>query len=85
MIVNYIGGLKDDLEKYNLLEWVQNFINNVKFEGYKVYGVFSELDVLKEYNGNIEWCEVVRYDYRNINFEIIMYLLKKKILEIWLF
>lgn len=49
----------------------------MKFEGYKVYGVFSELDVLKEYNGNIEWCEVVRYDYRNINYEIIMYLLKK--------
>lgn len=71
MIVNYKGGPKDDSEKYNPSEWVQNLINNVKSEGHKAHGVFSELDVLKEYNGNIEWREAARYDHRNINFEII--------------
>lgn len=71
MIVNYTGGPKDDSEKYNPSEWVQNLINNVKSEGHKAHGVFSELDVLKEYNGNIEWREAARYDHRNINFEII--------------
>lgn len=77
MIVNYTGGPKDDSEKYNPSEWVQNLINNVKSEGHKAHGVFSELDVLKEYNGNIEWREAARYDHRNINFEIITHSQKK--------
>ncbi|XP_011439491.2 electrogenic sodium bicarbonate cotransporter 1 [Magallana gigas] len=55
------GGPKDDSEKYNPSEWVQNLINNVKSEGHKAHGVFSELDVLKEYNGNIEWREAARW------------------------
>lgn len=77
MIVNYTGGPKDDSEKYNPSEWVQNLINNVKSEGHKAHGVFSELDVLKEYNGNIEWREAARYDHRKINFEITTHSQKK--------
>lgn len=76
--MNLTGGPKDDSEKYNPSEWVQNLINNVKSEGHKAHGVFSELDVLKEYNGNIEWREAARYDHRKINFEIITHSPKKK-------
>ena len=50
----------DDSEKYNPSEWVQNLINNVKSEGHKAHSIFSELDVLKEYNGGIEWRETAR-------------------------
>ena len=50
----------DDSEKYNPSEWVQNLINNVKSEGHKAHSIFSELDVLKEYNGGIEWREAAR-------------------------
>lgn len=60
------GGPKDDSEKYNPSEWVQNLINNVKSEGHKAHNVFSELDVLKEYNGNIEWREAARYANRKL-------------------
>ncbi|XP_078321588.1 electrogenic sodium bicarbonate cotransporter 1-like isoform X2 [Crassostrea virginica] len=51
----------DDSEKYNPSEWVQNLINNVKSEGHKAHSIFSELDVLKEYNGGIEWRETARW------------------------
>ena len=56
--VGAAGG--DDSEKYNPSEWVQNLINNVKSEGHKAHSIFSELDVLKEYNGGIEWRETAR-------------------------
>lgn len=59
---NFILGVNnDDAGKYNPSEWVQNLINNVKSEGHKAHGVFSEMDVLKEYNGFIEWREAARY------------------------
>ncbi|XP_061185498.1 electrogenic sodium bicarbonate cotransporter 1-like [Saccostrea echinata] len=55
------GVSSDECEKYNPSEWVQSLINNVKSEGHKAHSVFSELDVLKEYNGSIEWREAARW------------------------
>ncbi|KAK3108694.1 hypothetical protein FSP39_013514 [Pinctada imbricata] len=47
--------------EYKPSEWVQTIINSVKDVGHQAHSVFSELDVLKEYNGQVEWRETARW------------------------